>query len=316
MPSFGRTAHSFYFCGFLSFHMRTTLLTAAAILSMILSGCGGGKQIASARTGADAAYQSGNYQLALEYYEDVIRYYESEGNAAECPVYARASGAAGKLGMTEKAIQYLEADRYSNFKTADTWFDLAGLYSEVGNISKEIEALEEYLSRYPGAARENEVQARLFDIYMETQNWEYANEQWHRISADDQSMRIEDCFVFNRGLKNDHACDTLALSLLANDSQNPLALEWMGRKLFWQAEKLYQSEMKAYNENRTNKQYKQLLDALDTVTDDFKAALGYYKTLYEIDPRPEFAKYLGDIYNRLDDKQKADYYYSKAAGNQ
>jgi hypothetical protein len=37
--------------------------------------------------------------------------------------------------------------------------------------------------------------------------------------------------------------------------------------------------------------------------------------LYSVDPKPEYAKYMGDIYNRLDDKDKADYYYEKSKGN-
>jgi hypothetical protein len=51
------------------------------------------------------------------------------------------------------------------------------------------------------------------------------------------------------------------------------------------------------------------------VTAEFKLALTYFDKLYAVNPSPDYAKYIGDIYNRLDDKKKADYYYEKSKGN-
>jgi len=86
-------------------------------------------------------------------------------------------------------------------------------------------------------------------------------------------------------------------------------LDWTAKKYFWKAENRYQDELKAYEKNKTNKQYNKLLKALDIVSADFKTSLDYFKKFYTIDPNPGTAKYLGNIYNRLDDKKKADYYY-------
>ncbi len=303
------------FAPFIRKSMRIISLFTIIVSIYFITACSGGKQLTQNKAQAEKAFQSGNYQEALALYESVIASFESSDDAINCPVYARASEAASQVGQTEKAIRFLEADRYTRFANADTWFDLSLLYREIDNISKEIEALEEYLKRYPEADKADQARTRLFDIYMETRNWEYANSQWNVIPDASRESRIEDCFVFNRALKNDHACDTLAIQLLKNDGENKVALEWMAKKLFWKAEKLYQEEMKAYNENRTNKQYRQLLNALDVVTADFKTSLDYFKKLYDTDPQPEYAKYLGDIYNRLDDEKKAEYYYSKASGN-
>ncbi|MEJ2594346.1 MAG: hypothetical protein P8100_04310 [bacterium] len=296
--------------------MRTGILAIITLSVLLMTSCSGGKQLSQNKDRAESAFKSGNYTEALRYYEEVIHAYESGNDATNCPVYARAAEAAGKIGQTEKAIRYLEADRYTRFANADTWFDLSLLYREIDNLSKEIEALEEYLRRYPEADKADLARTRLFDIFMETGNWEYARDQWNVIPESSRESRIEDCFVFNRALENDHACDTLAIQLLKSDDENQLALEWMAKKLFWEAERLYQDEMKAYNENRTNKQYRQLLKALDRVTADFKTSLGYFKKLYDADPLPEYAKYLGDIYNRLDDPKKAEFYYQKSSGNQ
>ena len=66
--------------------------------------------------------------------------------------------------------------------------------------------------------------------------------------------------------------------------------------------------MKAYDNHKTNKQYRILLKALDVVTADFKKSLTYFKKLYSIEPTAENANYLSHIYGRLSDKKKEVYY--------
>ena len=70
--------------------------------------------------------------------------------------------------------------------------------------------------------------------------------------------------------------------------------------------------MKAYKAKRTNSQYSRLLKALEQVYPDFRKSRDYYLKLYKIDPKKEYANYLGNIFTRLDDKEKAEYYYKKA----
>jgi hypothetical protein len=70
--------------------------------------------------------------------------------------------------------------------------------------------------------------------------------------------------------------------------------------------------MKAYEENKTRKQYARLLKAFKIVTVDFKLSLDYYTRLYKLYPRPEYAKYLGNIYARLSDEKNAKYYHNLA----
>jgi tetratricopeptide (TPR) repeat protein len=89
-------------------------------------------------------------------------------------------------------------------------------------------------------------------------------------------------------------------------------MKWFGEKYFWLAENRYQAEMEAYEKKRTNSQYAKLLEAFKIVTRDFKTSLGYFTRLYKLYPKPEYARYLGNIYTRLDDKEKAKYYYNKA----
>jgi hypothetical protein len=44
----------------------------------------------------------------------------------------------------------------------------------------------------------------------------------------------------------------------------------------------------------------------------FQKSLDYFLTLYETDPKPEYAKYIGNIYKRLQKEDKAEYYHEKA----
>ena len=68
--------------------------------------------------------------------------------------------------------------------------------------------------------------------------------------------------------------------------------------------------MNTYNQNKTLRQYEILVEAFKKDTLDFKESLGYFTRLYEQYPNPDYAKYLGNIYVRLNDKQKARYYRS------
>jgi tetratricopeptide (TPR) repeat protein len=281
---------------------------------LILASCSGGKNLTQTEQSGQLAYNAGDYQKALSEWEIVIGEYKSKGIENECPVYFEAAEAAVKLGQNEKAIDYLKADLNTTFASGETYFNLAELYRQIDNLSKEMDMLNAYLVKYPAGEKIDTVRTRLFEIEAEIKDWDAVVNSWNNLSPEVQSQipMIETYFVANEKLDNDSVCDQLAMQLLEKDSKNTVALEWMAKKLFWQAEKRYQQEMKDYSDNKTNKQYKQLLGALDIVSADFKSSLAYFTELYTVDPSPENAKYLGDIYNRLDDKKKADYYYELA----
>ena len=297
--------------------MNSFKLFVFGSMILIFSGCSSSKNITQTMQDGQTAYAEGNYQKAFSDWEVVIEDYKNQGKANECPVYTEAAAAAMHLGQLEKAIQYLEAESNTANVEAITYYELAGLYRKIDNLSKELDELDTYVAKYPEGENIEQVQTRLFEIYLETDRWEDAIAKWNDLSPESQSglQIIEGYFLANKKLKNDDVCDKFALLLLELDNENVMALDWFAKQLFWKAEKRYQDEMKAYNTNKTNKQYNRLLKALDVVSKDFKTSLGYFKTLYAIDPNPQYAKYLGDIYNRLDDKKKANYYYEKAKGS-
>lgn len=285
-----------------------------SVLSLLLFACGSSKQISSSVDNGKSAYKSGNYEIALQQFEEVITYYEKKNQQKECPVYADAAFAALQLEETDKAIGYFKKDQKSNFVSADSYYQLSLMYREIDNLSKELDELEEYVNKFPEGEKLEKVESRLFEVYVESENWENAISLWNKLSADEQEKikLLEGYFHANKALDYDSVCNVVATNLLGKDENNLVGLDWQAKKYFWKAEYRYQDELKAYEKNKTTKQYKKLLKALDIVSSDFKTSLNYFKKIYAQDPTPATAKYIGNIYNRLDNKKKADYYYRLA----
>jgi len=294
--------------------MKIPNILMLSVFVVLLSACNSSKQMSSIIDSGKSAYQTGNYETALQQFEEVIADYVKKNQQKECPVYGDAAYAAKQLGETDKAIGYFKKDQRSNFADADTYFQLAVLYREIDNLSKELDELEAYINKFPEGKELEKVKSRLFEVYVESENWELAIALWDKLSADDKEKinMLEGYFTANKALDQDSICDIVSANLLGKDENNLVGLDWLGKKYFWQAEYRYQDELKAYEKNKTNKQYKKLLKALDVVSSDFKKSLRYFKKLYTLNPEPATAKYIGNIYNRLDDKKKADYYYRLA----
>ncbi len=292
--------------------MHNTLILFTIIT--LLSACNSSKQITSSIDNGKSAYQAADYGNALQQFEEAIAYYEKKNQQKECPVYADAAFAAKQLGETDKAVAYFKKDQKSDFASADTYYQLAVVYREIDILSNEMDELEAYANKFPNGENLKNVVSRLFEVYIESENWDKAIALWDELSADDKEKiyLLEGYFSANKAFDNDSVCDTVATNLLGKDENNLTALNWLAKKYFWKAEYRYQNEMKAYEKNKTNKQYKKLLKALDVVSSDFKTSLNYFKKIYKLNPKPATAKYIGNIYNRLDDKKKADYYYRLA----
>ena len=104
----------------------------------------------------------------------------------------------------------------------------------------------------------------------------------------------------------------IAHTLIKLDPKNIDALEILGTAYYRMAEDAYQNEMKDYENNKTNRQYRHLLKALDEINENFRIARDYLERLYEINPTPRHATMLGNIYTRFDNKQRASYYYGRS----
>jgi tetratricopeptide (TPR) repeat protein len=282
--------------------------------SVILTGCGPARRIAEMHASADQAWELQNYQDALFYYEGIIDLQTGRGRDVSGRTYYRAGMAAHETGHTRKTTEYLRLSHRSDFATEKSNYILASAYREIDNLSLEISSLEEYSDNYPDGENIDEVQERLFDVYMESNNFEKALDMWplieSRVSGDPEFM--EKYLVLNRELENEDVLEDIANQILALDKDNRTAIEYLAEKYFWQAENRYQQEMKAYEQEKTRAQYRQLLNALDEINLKFRTARDYFERLYANDPNRQYATYLMNIYIRFGDEERAEYYRKRA----
>ncbi len=260
------------------------------------------------------AYQEENYEAALASWDQIIESAESKGKKAKAPIYYKSGISAYKLEQTDKAQKYLESAKGLGYSSPELYASLAKIYKNIDNLSKEITVLEIYREKYPQGNEINNISARLLETYAESENWDLGVGLWSEIEEQAQSDAgmLASYLIINKNLNNTSTSDKLAQQIIKLEANNITALEYYAEKYFWKAENLYVTEMKAYKNKKTSSQYKKLLKALDKVWPNFKKSRNYFLKLYKIDPKPEYAKYLGNIYTRYDDKKKAAYYYKRA----
>ncbi len=290
--------------------MRNIFFISIIILLFATNACDSGKQLAQTKQTAQTAYNNGDYAKALELWEGLINTSKQKGLEKQCVIFTKAGMAAQKLGQTDKAIGYLKQATYSEFSNEDTYYTLAEIYNEKDNLSLELENLEIYKEKFPQGKNIEKVNLRLFELYVEIENWEKALNFWEQLTVDQKSetQQIENFLLVNDKLGNDEKSKELALQLLKQDDENIAALNWLAKHYFWKAEKRYNKEMKIYEQKKTRKQYAHLLKVIDEVAVEFNTGLKYAKRLYKLDPTPANAKLLGNTYSRLNYKDKAKYY--------
>lgn len=290
--------------------MKYLIFIVSIGIVIMFDGCGTGNQIAQKNATADSYFKAGNYKEALLSYNEIIQQYENNNNSTACPIYTNAGESALKTGDDKLAISYLSKARHTNSANENTYFLLGEGYKQIDNLSMEISTLEDYMKLYPNGKHISIVRIRLFYTYVESENFDKALLLWPDINDDDKKSvkLLETYFIANKELDNNDSCNDIAKELLSVEKDNLIALEWFGKQYYNKAENRYQIEIKAYEKNKTKKQYNILIKALEVVTIDFKKSLTYFKKIYTLQPTSQNARYLSNIYDRLSDKKKAAYY--------
>lgn len=280
---------------------------------MMFAACSTNKELSQSRTSGVSSFTSGDYQTALAKFTELIEAAEADGIVARIEDYEGAGKSAHALGLFDKALPFLEQAKDLGSNDEIVYFALADIYHIKDNISKEIRYLEFYQENYPEGSKMELVQLRLFEAYVATESWEQGLAVWPMVKNRKlyQELLTEGYFKINQALENEAECDKASKELLKLNPENTLALKWRAERLFWKAENRYQDELAAYNKKKTNSQYAKLLKALNVITANFKKSRDYFEKLYEAEPLPDYARYLGNIYTRLDDKAKAKFYRSK-----
>ncbi len=277
---------------------------------LIFSSCSPLREISEKSQRADQEYAAGNYEEAYASYRNIIDKASSHDQLRDGHVYNRAGILAYSFGDTGKALEYLELARHTPAADADTYFTLAQAYREIDNLSREISNLERYIDNFPGGEQINSVRIRLFETYVESLNWQPALDIWPELPDDQYKNEnlLENYLKVQKALNNEEKATDIAEKLLDLNANNTIALDHLARKHFHEATSRHNREMRAYEQNRTHRQYAILLEALEIINTDFRIALNYFERLYKQDPKPEYAGFLSNIYERFQDEEKARYY--------
>lgn len=288
---------------------RFALYFSVAVMILIVA-CSGPKKVVtpvvSDKELAEQAVLSGNYEKALELWSMYFTKTPAEQVAGSD--FAKAAQVAFKAGNTTQSVSWFDQARYKNFASAEMYLTLAEIYKGQQNISKELTALEYIQTHYP--EKSGVISNRLFGIYNEIKEPEKALNTWRNMDQTEQNdlQLLNQYFELQKELKDTLVCDSVAVVLLEKDPKNVSALEWNAFKYYWKGEYRYQREMEKYNRNKTNKQYKILLEELDKSTADFKKSLGFLERLWSIEPGKKYAGYFANIYARFGDESKAKSY--------
>lgn len=294
--------------------MSKITLILSLFISLLFVGCSSTSTLSNQTDKASAAFTTGDYETAFNTYDSFIRDQESKDKEVTGEIYGAAAKAALQLNKFIEAEKYFKMAFYKQSGDADLYAQMSEVYKKMDNLSKELDALEFYDSHFINDSRHNTLKKRLFELYVESENWNKAVDLWPSFDLDNQAELhlMELYLVVQKALDKKETADKFAALILKKDVTNRNALEWNAEKYFWKAENTYQAALDAYEKNKTNKQYNVMLKTLDSVTLDFKKALKYYKMLYKLYPSKDYAKYIANVYTRFQDKKNADYYYKLA----
>lgn len=262
----------------------------------------------------ETAFKEGNYKTALAQWEAFIQEKEAQYQLVDSSIYYKAGMAALKLHQKTKARDYLKSADKAGYSSPELYATLSGMYKSINNLTLEIDALEKYHEQYSQGKRIDSMNVRLFETYVESKQWNKAEGLWPELPEQPKSEleMKKTWFKVNKELDNDAICDSLAGQILQKEPDNLAALEWNALRYFNKADDIYVKLMNKYNKERTHENYNKLMDVWDEIWADYKKSRAYFERLYKLNPKPQYATYLGHIYKRDDKDQKAEYWYKKA----
>lgn len=293
---------------YLTYLMQKYLVILLSMAVLFIGGCSPALKLTKNQQ-AKQAFDAGKLEKSLQLYEEIIAEEEATGTLSEENHYEEAAKAAEALGDMTKAESYYKLAIYYNTASPDTYQKLAVYYRQQDNISKESGMLEPLEKLFPESEAAKAERARLYQIYIETAQWQKAVDLWPPTpeAVQDETL-LNTYFEANQKLDNDAVLDDISDQLLKLNPENKAANEWKAISLYNKGENRYQKELQDYENNKTRKQYKIMLDGLDAATEDFKKSLRIFEKLYREQANKTYALYMANIYARFGDKAKAQHY--------
>ena len=292
--------------------MKRNIFYYLLLITVIFTACGTPKQTVDYQQLAMTSYEGGAYQQSIDQWNTYIQEQETKVLEVNPKAYAEIAKAQFAMEQYAKAEKNFDIARDKEYADADMYVMMVQRYRMLDNLSKELTALEYYKDHFADQKDSISMRNRLFETYMEAENYEAASETWAKMDTETKTeeVYVQLYFDLNKELEQTEECDVLAEQLLVLNGENKDALVWLAKKYYNRAEDRYQSQMDIYNKNKTNKQYKILLKQLDFVTADFKKSLKYFEPLWNMKDGKKYASYMANIYARFDDKKKSQYYKS------
>ncbi|NPD44466.1 MULTISPECIES: lipopolysaccharide assembly protein LapB [unclassified Lentimicrobium] len=292
--------------------MKRNIFYYLLLITVIFTACGTPKQTIDYQQLAMTSYEGGAYQQSIDQWNTYIQEQETKVLEVNPKAYAEIAKAQFAMEQYEKAEQNFDKARHKEYADADMYVMMVERYRMIDNLSKELTALEYYKDHFADQKDSTPMRNRLFETYMEADNYEAVTETWQKMDNESKSeeVYVQLYFDLNKELEQTEKCDELAEQLLVFNGENEEALIWLAKKYYNRAENRYQTQMDKYNKNRSNKQYNILLKQLDIVTADFKKSLKYFEPLWNMEDGKKYASYMANIYGRFDDKKKSQYYKS------
>ena len=294
--------------------MNTRQIMCGMVLSVVvfalLSACGSGKALVSARQEADLLYYQKDYLNAFDKYSGIIESYVSKKETVPAELYALAGRCLYYSDSPAAAMPYFKLADDGGYEDELILMLQIKHYGDADNLSKELDCLEKYSALYPEGGDIAYVNYRLYLRYCEMQEYGKAHLRYQSLAPEyrDDIAIIEKQHLVCTKLSRQEEADSIARQLYNLNPNNLIGLNYMAFDAYNSTEQEYVAAIKAYESNKTNAAYKTMQQKTAPLAARYKKAKELYVRLYNLYKRPHDAAILSRICTRLNDKQNAAYY--------
>ncbi|QZT36245.1 hypothetical protein K5X82_13320 [Halosquirtibacter xylanolyticus] len=256
-----------------------------------------------------SSLEQGDYQAALDYAEALMAEQGKDNKDVPAETYLMAGKSALKLKQTDKALKNLALAYSLGSSDAEMLSDLALIYKQKGEMSKEMRVLNDLMkqtdSEYAKALNE-----RYFMINVEAELYDKADTLWQtqtpafKESKEGLTAYLMICYK----LRKSNEVSATAKKLVKLDPTNYLARRTLAIDVYYIADDHYKKAMATYNKNKTRRNYAILLKELIKSGKNYRYALSKLKAVYKIQKEKHLALYISNVYARLNDKKMMAYY--------
>lgn len=280
--------------------MRYVLFSILSIL--IFSNCSTTKSVETRRQNADQYMMQGNYAAALPIYESLITA-SSKGVAVDGGLIRKASEAAFKTENYSKATSWLDLLTEKNFDDVMLYIQAIEVQGDKAALAQGIEKYGDVLITEMG---EEQYNSKLCATYGAIGNDDGVAKCWEKSDAKTRSQWFETYFNHSKSKLDDAQLEKLCDTMLAADPDNTVALHFKAVKLYDKSEARYKKLMADYERNKNAASYAILRRDLKFLSADYRSSRDMFEKLRTINPdNKNHIKYLINIYNRLDQNDKA-----------